>query len=79
MQLAVDHPDMTMSDLTLQAIRWRKEGCGFKMIQLVFNKGISSPWFVAITRVNHDSSDDDDVDEEEDDLTDFLTTTFKNG
>lgn len=37
--------NFNMSDLVLQKIRFKKDGCGFTYLRLVFNKGITSPEF----------------------------------
>lgn len=63
MQLSMDHPNFNISDLVLDSIHWKKQGCGFSMLRLVFRKGIMSPLFAA-----------NDVDAE-----DFLTTVIKKG
>ena len=37
--------DIQMKDLILEKVQWKREGCGFSMIQLVFKGGITSPAF----------------------------------
>jgi hypothetical protein len=53
-QLARDHQDFNLNDLVLDRIRYKADGCGFTMLQLLFNKGISSPIFLA----NEENKDD---------------------
>lgn len=62
LQLAAENPKFNLSDLVIEKIRWKKECCGFSMIQLVFSKGVCSPVFKV-----HDG-----------DETDFLTTNIRN-
>jgi len=33
------------SDLVLERVCWKKDGCGFALLQLVFKNGITSPFF----------------------------------
>lgn len=44
-KLGTDRPDFRMEDLVLEKICWKRQGCGFSMLQLVFRNGISSPVF----------------------------------
>jgi hypothetical protein len=76
-KLAKDHPTFTLDDLVVERIGWKKEGCGFKMIQLVFRKGITSPWFIA-----NKKGDEGEIGEDDDGFgaTDIVSTTmFKEG
>lgn len=37
--------NIKISDLVLEKVCWKAEGCGFSMLQLVFKNGITSPPF----------------------------------
>ena len=34
--LSKQHPGFNLSDLTINQIRWKKDGCGFTMLQIVY-------------------------------------------
>lgn len=34
-----------LSDLVLERIAWKKDGCGFSLLQLIFKGNICSPFF----------------------------------
>jgi hypothetical protein len=44
-QLSKDHENFSLDDFYIRKIRWKKEGCGFTMLQLEFQDGILSPIF----------------------------------
>lgn len=67
-QLAKDHPGFMLSDLVIDRIRFKKDGCGFTMLQLVFQKGIISPAFLSHR-----------FDEEQETEENYLTAQFKKG
>jgi hypothetical protein len=45
-QLSIDHKNFTLDDLVIKKIRFKREGCGFTMLQLEFAEGILSPVFM---------------------------------
>ena len=69
---------MTLSDLVVESICWKKEACGFKMIQLQFRRGITSPWFLASSNHLPGELTQDEINEEANSV-DFQTTPLKQG
>lgn len=37
--------DIEPKDLVLERVAWKKDGCGFSLLQLIFKGGIASPFF----------------------------------
>lgn len=42
--LCMNHK-ISPADLVLEKVCWKKDGCGFSLLQLVFKNGITSPFF----------------------------------